>query len=163
MPKESSAFKGLKNGYKNPDIQLLSLAAPIRHALRGLGYLAGRPEESFRAAQVARALALSSTALSKSFQRLASAGLLESRRGPGGGYRLVQHPSRTSLIQVAQALEVEGRRIGHCALEDRPCRLDAPCALHAAAREADGLLRRELSRLTLADMAAADAARRKSR
>src|SRR3569832_385780 len=163
MPNPSNGARGANSGDKNPELQLLSLAAPIRHALRGLGYLAGRPEQSRRAAQGARALSLSATALSKSFQRLASEGLLESRRGPGGGYRLALPPWQTTLFRVAQALEVEGRRIGHCALEDHPCRCESPCALHAAAKEADGLLRCELSRLTLADLAAADAARRKSR
>lgn len=163
MPSLTSVVQGGKSGDKNPDLQLLSLAAPIRHALRGLSYLAARPEENLRAAQVARALSLSATALSKSFQRLANEGLLESRRGPGGGYRLAAPAEQTTLLRVAQALEVEGRRIGHCALEDHPCRNEAPCALHNAAQQADGLLRRELSRLTLADLAAADAARRKSK
>lgn len=157
------ASKRLNNGKINPDIQILSLAAPVRHALRGLSHLAGRPDRSMRAAQVARALSLPSAALSKSFQRLAKAGLLESRRGPGGGYRFALDPSQTSLYSVARALGVESQRLGHCVLEDRPCGGDAACVLHHAAQEAGARLRRELSRLTLADLAASDAARRRAR
>jgi Rrf2 family transcriptional regulator, nitric oxide-sensitive transcriptional repressor len=163
MAVNAKASKRLNNGETSPDIQILSLAAPIRHALRGLGYLAGRPEESFRVAQVARALSLPSAALSKSFQRLANVGLLESRRGPGGGYRLSGGPSQTTLFMVAQALDVQGQRLGHCVLEDRPCRGDEACVLHHSAQEADARLRRELSRLTLADLAAAVAARKRAR
>lgn len=160
MTKTARGGKVPNNGEINPDIQILSLAAPIRHALRGLGYLASRPGENLRAAHVARALRLPSAALSKSFQQLAATGLLESRRGPGGGYRLARPPAKTSLVEVAQALDVQDRRLGHCVLEDRPCRGDAPCVIHHAAKDADADLRRELSRLTLAHLAAAQAPRR---
>lgn len=163
MTKKSGKAKRRNSGHINPDIQILSLAAPIRHALQGLSYLAVRPDGSFRAARVSRALSLPSAALSKSFQRLARTGLLEARRGPGGGYRLALASAKTTLVAVAQALDVQGRRLGHCVLEDRPCRSEAACVLHHAAKDADERLRRELSRLTLADLAAANAARRKTR
>lgn len=152
MTRRESFSSGLKSGDKGPDIQLLSLAAPIRHALHALGLLAARGEGA-GAAQIARALRLPSAALSKSFQRLASKGILESRRGPGGGYRLRLAPAATSLADVAAALEDGAPRGGRCLLEERECRPGAPCALHGAATEADGRLRRALARLTLADLA----------
>lgn len=143
-----------KNGNPYPDIRIVGLAAPIRHALQGLCALARKPERGLRAAEVARILKLPAAALSKSFQRLARRGLLEARRGPGGGYRLTADPARVSLLSVASALEVEDVRRGRCLLEERECRSAQPCPLHRAAKAADARLRRALSRLTLADLAA---------
>ena len=131
------------------------MAAPIRHALQGLCALVERPARGVGAAEIARTLRLPAAALSKSFQRLARRGLLEARRGPGGGYRLTADPARTSLLEVASALEVEDVRRGRCLLEERECRSAEPCPLHRAAKEADERLRGALKDLTLADLAAA--------
>lgn len=139
----------------------MSLPAPIRHALHALGALAAEPGAGSRAENMARSLRLPSAALSKSFQRLAKRGILESRRGPGGGYRIAGDPAKITLARIAAALEVEDSRRGRCLLEEHECRGDAPCALHSAAKTADARLRRELSRLTLADLAASYRARRK--
>lgn len=147
-----------KSGDASPDLPLIGLAAPVRHALQALAFLAARGGAG--SAQVARALRLPAAALSKSFQRLAKAGLLESRRGPGGGYRLARDPGTTSLAAVARALDLEDSRRGRCLLEEHACRAETPCALHFAALEADARLRRELERLTLADLAAVRGARR---
>jgi Rrf2 family protein len=145
---------GLKSGYKNPDIRTVGLAAPIRHALQALKVLAARPERTAEAAGLARSLRLPAAALAKSFQRLARKGLLEARRGPGGGYRLAVDPARVSLLAVADALELEDSRRGRCLLEERECGEARACALHHAAREADQRLRGALESLTLADLAA---------
>jgi Rrf2 family protein len=88
------------------------------------------------------------------FQRLARRGLLESRRGPGGGYRLATPPEMVTLAEVASALGAGDERHGRCLLAERDCRRDAPCLLHAAVIEADGRLVRALQELTLADLAA---------
>ncbi len=141
-------------GNQYPDIRIVGLAAPIRHALQGLCALTDRPEDGRGSAEVARSLRLPAAALSKSFQRLARRGLLEARRGPGGGYRLASDPARLSLLEVASALEVEDVRRGRCLLEERECRSAEPCPLHRAAKEADARLRRALKDLTLADLAA---------
>jgi Rrf2 family iron-sulfur cluster assembly transcriptional regulator len=84
---------------------------------------------------------------------LARRGLLEARRGPGGGYRLTAPAADVTLAQIAAALGAGEERRGRCVLEERSCRGDAPCALHTAAVEADACLGRALRSLTLSDMA----------
>lgn len=153
MTMESDAFSGSKAGDKTPDLPLVMLAAPVRHALKALAHLASAPDRSAETGRVARKLRLPAAALSKSFQRLAKAGYLESRRGPGGGYRLAVDPGTLTLAAVARALELQDSRRGRCLLEDKPCGAETACAIHHAALGADALLRAELSRLTVADLA----------
>lgn len=134
------------------NIQIVSLAAPLRHALQGLAALAARPGRCLDADRIARRLRLPGASLSKCLQRLAAKGILESRRGPGGGYRLVLAPRSVSLADVALALEPRESRKGRCLLADKPCRDDRACAIHHAASMADERLRAALARLTLADI-----------
>ncbi|MBI3564382.1 MAG: Rrf2 family transcriptional regulator [Elusimicrobia bacterium] len=133
---------------------LVGLAAPVRHALKALAHLAAAPDASAETSRVARKLKLPGAALSKSFQRLAKAGLLESRRGPGGGYRLAVDPAKITLAEVVRALDLKDERRGRCLLEDKPCGAETACAIHHAALGADAILRAELARLTIADLAA---------
>ena len=139
---------------KTSDIQIVSLAAPVRHALQGMAALAARPERGLDARSVARRLHLPEAALSKCFQRLAARGLLESRRGPGGGYRLARPPGSMSLASIAAALDLARARQGRCVLNDRPCSDKTACVIHHAAGMADARMKEALSRLTLADLVA---------
>lgn len=137
---------------KTRDIQLVSLAAPVRHALRGMAALAARPERCLDAGNVARRLHLPEAALSKCFQRLAARGLLESRRGPGGGYRLVRAPGSVSLAEIASSLDLPRARKGRCVIQNHPCSDKTACVIHHAASMADARMKEALSRLTLADL-----------
>ena len=154
MSRPSTSKLRDKNGARSPDIQTLSLAAPVRHALQALAALAARPETCLDTTAVARRFGLPAAALSKSFQLLARRGLLESRRGPGGGYRLAVPPEALTLASVAEALGAGGERRGRCLLGEKACRSDARCLLHDAAVAADAGMRKVLERLTLADLVA---------
>lgn len=143
---------GPKSGKKNPEF-VLDLSAPVRHALQALGVLAARPGLSLSAAEAAKRCGFSDSALTKSFQRFAARGILESRRGPGGGYRLSRTPKDVTLAEVAAALGTGGHQRDRCVLEERACRGSQPCALHRAALEADARFLGALKGLTLADLA----------
>jgi Rrf2 family protein len=43
--------------------------------------------------------------LEQIFQRLRRAGLVTSKRGPGGGYSLARSPARISLLEIVEAME----------------------------------------------------------
>ncbi len=57
------------------------------------------------ARQMAEALDASQAHLSKVLQRLTRAGIIESMRGPGGGYELARPAKEISLKQVYEAIE----------------------------------------------------------
>lgn len=114
--------------------------------------MAARPGEALELTSIARRFELPESALAKSFQALVRAGVLSSRRGPNGGYRLDRPPREVTLAEVIEALGGSDRRRGRCLLEERDCSAGGTCALHAAAVEADERMRSELRSLTLADL-----------
>ncbi len=141
------------SGNEAPNIRVVSLAAPVRHALTALVALARRPEECLDVSSLNRSLGLPQSALSKCLQRLARRGLLEARRGPGGGYRLTRDPKRVALAEIAEAMDDGDPRLGRCLTEERSCSTFTPCLLHEAAVAANAALKDAMARLTLADAA----------
>lgn len=125
--------------------------------------MAARPAESLELTGVARRFDLPEAALAKSFQALVRAGVLNSRRGPNGGYRLDRSASEVTLAEVIEALGGSDRRHGRCLLEERECGAGGNCALHAAAVEADERMRTSLRSLTLADLKMPRRAKRPSK
>lgn len=154
---------GYNLGIKNPDLNLVGLSAPLRHALQALAVVAARPGKSLELTAVARRFDLPEAALAKSFQSLVRAGVLSSKRGPHGGYRLDRPASGVTLAEVIEALGGSDRRHGRCLLEERVCSAGGTCALHAAAVEADERMRSALRALTLADLKISRRASRPSR
>lgn len=135
-----------------PDMNLVGLSQPLRHALQALAVVAARPGEALELTGIARRFSLPEAALAKSFQALVRAGVLNSRRGPNGGYRLDRPAKEVTLAEVIEALGGSDRRHGRCLLEERQCSAGGTCALHAAAVEADERMRSSLRALTLADL-----------
>jgi Rrf2 family protein len=66
--------------------------------------------EPVQASPLAEDLCASEAHLSKVLQQLVRAGLLQSRRGPNGGYALTRPAAEISLLEVYEALEGPMRR-----------------------------------------------------
>ena len=88
---------------------------------------------------------------------LVRAGLADSKAGRDGGYRLARPPSEISVLEVIEAAEGP-LRAERCALGEGPCRWEAVCPLHETWSQATAAVRELLSKTTLAEMAARDAA-----
>ena len=67
--------------------------------------LAGRPGEVLAASELAEHARLEMPTVSKLLKQLACAGLVESRRGIHGGYRLARSADQISILQIVVALE----------------------------------------------------------
>jgi Rrf2 family iron-sulfur cluster assembly transcriptional regulator len=66
--------------------------------------------------------------LSKTLHALAREGILQSTRGPGGGFQLAKAPAHLTLAEVVQPfLPLEGRA---CILGRGTCNDRTPCAAH---------------------------------
>jgi Rrf2 family protein len=71
---------------------------------------AADPERQITAAEIARKYGVSTHHLSKVLRDLGRAGLLESVRGVGGGYRFSGNTKRTTLMDVIELFEdISGR------------------------------------------------------
>ena len=74
-------------------------------ALHAMAFLAANPGERFSAKQIAGLHGVSEAHLSKVLQRLAKVGLLDSARGPKGGFVLARPAEQITLLDVYEAVD----------------------------------------------------------
>lgn len=84
---------------------MLRISQAASLALHTMGLLAGRPDQRVSTREIATALRSSGFHLAKVLQRLTRAGLVESSRGPRGGFRLGPGWEEITLLQVYEAVE----------------------------------------------------------
>ncbi|MDE1918417.1 Rrf2 family transcriptional regulator [Sphingobium sp. HBC34] len=121
--------------------------------LRMLMRMAGAPERVFSTAELATEFGLPRNHLAKIIQRLAHAGIVETRRGGGGGAQLARPPQAITLGEIVRQLEV-GHPIVECFAEmPGLCSLDGKCRLKFRLRAAELAFLAELDRHVLADIA----------
>lgn len=106
------------------------LSDTAEYALRAVLYIAQHAEERpLRAEEIAEALSVPRNYLSKILHVLAKERVLESTRGPHGGFRLAVAAGRLPLHRVVTPFDpMEPRRT--CLLGRPQCNDSNPCAAH---------------------------------
>jgi len=123
------------------------------YGLRMLMRMASAPDRPFSTADLAAEFGLSRNHLSKIMQRLARAGIIETRRGSGGGAMLARPAADFHLGEVIAVLE-EDQPIVECfGSGDTLCTISSECRLKARLRAAERAFLADLDRATLADIA----------
>jgi Rrf2 family protein len=74
-------------------------------AFHAMALLSAEPERRHSARELAGTLCVSEAHLAKVMQRLAKQDLVESFRGPGGGFRLGVNMNNVTLLEVFEAIE----------------------------------------------------------
>ncbi|WP_053641099.1 MULTISPECIES: RrF2 family transcriptional regulator [unclassified Streptomyces] len=120
-------------------------------ALRAVMRLAVTPqEESVTTREVAESMDVPYTHMAKVITRLQHLGVVEARRGRGGGLVLTELGRRSSVGWLTRTLEGEEEVV---ACEgDPPCPLRSACRLRGALREAQEAFYRALDPLTVAEL-----------
>ena len=122
--------------------------------------LAALPEDgALSAARLAEYHDVPPAYLAKALQAMASAGIVESRPGPAGGYRLARSPADISLLEIVQAVDGPGtafrcreiRQRGPGAVAEAGA-YRTPCGIARAMWRAEDAWRAELSTTTVGDM-----------
>ena len=131
---------------------ILRLPESVSLAIRAAGLLAAGGGSSLSAEEIAAELHASRGHLSKVLMALSRAGILESRRGPGGGFQLALSPERIALRQVYEVIEGPVR-----AGDGTPCALGlgGACVLSDLMHTVNGMVIDYFERTTLADLAGA--------
>lgn len=123
------------------------------YGLRMLMRLASEPERAFSTAELADEFNLSRNHLAKIVQQLARGGIVETRRGGGGGAVLRQDPANIRLGDVVRLLE-QGQALVECfGIDGGECTLGGCCRLKSRLRQAEARFLDDLNRSTLADIA----------
>lgn len=125
------------------------ISETAKYALRAVVYMASHENGFMNRAEIAKATMVPHDYLLKVLNELDSAEIVESRRGPGGGYRLVDPPEHTSALKVVLAVD-EIPRISECPLgiSDH----DKLCPLHRLLDEASRLVEEAFGSVTISDL-----------
>jgi Rrf2 family protein len=126
------------------------------HACTVLATLA--PGAALPASKLAEFHDVPAAYMAKHLQALARVGVLETVKGPKGGYRLARPAPDITLLEVVEAIDgdesafrcSEIRRRGPAAAPARE--YHGLCGIHAVFRRADAAWRAELRAATVADM-----------
>ena len=118
------------------------------------------PDRALPAAKLAEYHGVPAAYLAKHLQALARAGLLETVKGPRGGYRLGRPAGDITVLDVVEAIDgeepafrcTEIRRRGPTARAARE--YPRPCGVHRVFVQADEAWRAELRATTISDLVA---------
>ncbi|MCE9530531.1 MAG: Rrf2 family transcriptional regulator [Planctomycetes bacterium] len=124
----------------------------VEYALRAVIHLASQAPAAQTTDQIAKATLVPKAYLSKVLQGLCHAGVVQSKRGIGGGMALEKTPAEISILDVVNAVEPIGR-IKECplGLKTHGIRL---CPLHKRLDDALALVEDAFRKSTLAEILA---------
>ncbi len=123
------------------------LSTTTEYALRIMITLTEAPEGVMTSGKIARIAQVPTDYAVKVLQTLGRAGLLQAQRGRGGGFRLTCDVSKTSLLEVVNAIEPIDR-IRSCPMEVE-AHQDGLCPLHRCLDEIGSQLEDRLRAITL--------------
>lgn len=123
-----------------------------RYGLRAMFELAkGYGQAAMSIKSIAEIQGLSEQYLEQLFSKLKSAGLVESTRGPSGGYRLAQEPGSVSVGRVLTVLEGE-LTPAECVGEESYCEHVELCTTHIIWQRIYDGFNNVINSITLQDM-----------
>jgi Rrf2 family protein len=83
----------------------------------------------YPAEEISRKLKIPKEFISKILQSLTESGIIESKKGKSGGFKLAKHPSKIKLIDIVDAIDgLES--FNSCVLGFPECSPDKPCPVH---------------------------------
>ena len=131
----------------------MRLSTKGRYAVMALVDLAGHSNgRPVALADISGRQEISLSYLEQLFARLRRKGLVESARGPGGGYRLARTASETSIADIVHAVD-EPLRATRCSVKGKGCMLKGErCLTHDLWEGLGDRIEDYLSSVSLADV-----------
>lgn len=133
---------------------MIRLSKSTDYALMALADLALLPGgETLSARRVAEGQHLPPELAAKVLQALKKSGLVETRQGIRGGYRLARPPDRIRITEVIESVEGPLALV-ECVLDDHNCLLTSTCSVRTPLTRVHERVLATLSALTLAQILA---------
>jgi len=122
------------------------------YAVRAVIFLAQQPKDSIVLKKdICRTQEVTPAFLTKIFQPLIKAGIVNSQRGVGGGFLLAKDPSEVNMLDILEA--EEGKlKLNHCLIDTDFCQRDAYCSAHEVWYDAQREMAEVLKRYSIADL-----------
>lgn len=137
----------------------MKLTAKARSAVTALADLSVHGHDApVPLAEIAVRQNLSLAFLEQIFSKLRRAGLVESRRGAGGGYVLSHDPAAVTVSAIVRAMDEEIRSTACAPGATMGCRgTSARCLTHGLWHDLDRMIEGYLEGVTLADLSRSEA------
>jgi len=126
------------------------LSQTVEYALRATLFVARAHPRPLPVGDIADAVEAPRGYLAKILSDLARNGILESSRGPGGGFRLAYDPAAFALADIIRALEGQEER--RCLLGHGRCGDNPSCTAHARWAPIANQMDAFFGKTTLADL-----------
>lgn len=131
---------------------MLKITKKVEYALIAISYLQSVSyKEPHSVNTIAQKFGIPKEILAKAMQELCQASLLESIKGPHGGYKLLKNPSTIKMTEFFEILEGP-IGIMDCYIDEN-CEQIQTCNIKGPVAKVNNSLRAIFSNLTLADMA----------
>src|SRR4030067_3338031 len=102
-----------------------------KHALHVLGYLAENPDKCIPGQDIAKAIDDAANYLGKILNQLAKHGFVDSRKGWGGGFTIMESAMHRPISEVLDMIQgPTATQKKECAFGLGECNDDQPCPLH---------------------------------
>lgn len=123
------------------------------YALRGVLYVAMNSEENRRVQvdEIANRLAVPKHFLAKIMNRVVKEGILDSTKGPYGGFSINVETLSSPLIRLLRITDGM-EQFNTCVLRLRKCNKASPCPLHFLMEQSRDDLLNNFSQTTIADL-----------
>jgi len=127
------------------------------YAVRGLLYVAiiNETKPKVRLEEIAERLALPRYFLGKVLKNLAKEGIINSTKGPHGGFFINGDTLNTPLIRLIE-ITSEVEQFDTCVLRLRKCNSKNPCPLHHKVEEMKNQWRKLVAHTTVGDLLKSD-------
>lgn len=125
------------------------ISATAKYALRSVAFLASHQNGFSNRAEIAKATFVPHDYLLKVLNELDAAGIVESKRGPGGGYRLTVESDELTVLRVVLAVD-EVPRVTECPLGI--VGHESLCPLHRMLDEAGRLVEETFRNTLISDL-----------
>jgi len=129
----------------------MKLTTKGRYAVTAMLDLALRYDKgAVTLADIARRQGISLSYLEQLFAKLRRSGLVDSVRGPGGGYTLAMEPTKISVAEIIMAINenIDATRCGG----EKNCHGDEACLTHQLWEDLSTRIHEFLSGITLGDL-----------
>lgn len=131
-------------------LNIINFSEAVMIAVHAMAVAAGSGGKPVTTGGIAGRIRASENHIAKVMQRLVRAGLLDSRRGPAGGFTLRKKPEEITLLEIFRVIEGEDRDAG-CVFRHRQC-VFSGCVLEDAVDSIEKNFREYLESRTLADL-----------
>jgi len=128
------------------------ISREVDYAIRiVLGVAAGKGT-LVSAAEIAEKMHIPYRFLRKISLALVKAGILQSRRGSGGGLIMAKDPAHLTLLEVIQVISAKGTGINLCLREEDVCPLTPVCRLHPRLEEIQAMLDAKFASIKICEL-----------